>query len=192
VLNPYGVNKIDRARSLLFVMSKSKKNPKALSIEHVPITAMHPAAYNPRKISPEALGKLKRAIQKFGLVDPIIARREDGLVIGGHQRLVAAGELGFKTVPVVYLDGVDDNRAKALNVSLNSSNLMGEFDFTKLADLLQEIDDGQFDVMLTGFDGKELERIAGWVPEADKEFDESVAGDVKKVECPQCGHIFPV
>ena len=43
---------------------------------------------------------LTRSIQEFGLVDPIIARREDSTVIGGHQRLLAARRLGYKTVPV--------------------------------------------------------------------------------------------
>lgn len=35
---------------------------------------------------------------------PVLARREDQIIIGGHQRLVAAGRLGLMSVPVIRLD----------------------------------------------------------------------------------------
>jgi ParB-like chromosome segregation protein Spo0J len=62
--------------------------------------------------------RLERGIKEFGLVDPIIARRSDGMVIGGHQRLASAVALGLQTVPVVYLDDISDDRAAALNLLL--------------------------------------------------------------------------
>ena len=65
--------------------------PKALTIEQVNPAALNPAAYNPRKMSDSARAALRRGIEAFGLVDPIIARRSDNLVIGGHQRLTAQG-----------------------------------------------------------------------------------------------------
>ncbi len=70
-----------------------------LKIEHVPIGDLHPDPFNPRRISDAELESLTRSIRQFGLIDPIIARQEDKIIIGGHQRLVAARRLGLKTEP---------------------------------------------------------------------------------------------
>ena len=72
------------------------------TIEHVELDRLRPDPFNPRRITDEDLEA--RSIQEFGLVDPIIARREDSVVIAGHQRLLAARRLGLTTVPVILLD----------------------------------------------------------------------------------------
>jgi ParB family transcriptional regulator, chromosome partitioning protein len=69
-----------------------------LTIVQVPINDLRPDPANPRRISDEELESLTHSIRQFGLVNPIIARRQDKVVIGGHQRLVAARRLGLKTV----------------------------------------------------------------------------------------------
>ncbi len=84
-----------------------------LAIEHIAPSKLKPADYNPRTMSDKARNALKRGIEAFGLVDPIIARRKDKLVAGGHQRLHAAKELGLATVPVVFLDDLTDQKAAA-------------------------------------------------------------------------------
>jgi ParB-like chromosome segregation protein Spo0J len=60
---------------------------------------------------------LTRSISKFGLIDPIIGRKEGKLVIGGHQRLLAAQKLGYNTVPVVLTD-LTVEQAHLLNIAL--------------------------------------------------------------------------
>ena len=74
-----------------------------LEITHLPIGELRPDPANPRRISDEELESLTRSIREFGLIDPIIARREDKVVIGGHQRLLAARKLGMKQLPVVLV-----------------------------------------------------------------------------------------
>ena len=81
------------------------------------------------------------------------------MVIGGHQRLRANDlrEHPDETVPVVYLEGVSDAQAQALNIALNNQAAAGEFNIPKLADVLQAIDTGEFDVpVVTGFSEAEL------------------------------------
>ena len=107
-----------------------------ITIEHVPIERLRPDPANPRRISDSELEALTRSIREFGLIDPIIARREDRTVIGGHQRLIAARRLGLKTVPVVYVD-VTDEQAKLLNLALN--RIAGSWDQELLARLLAEL-----------------------------------------------------
>jgi ParB-like chromosome segregation protein Spo0J len=102
----------------------------AIQIEHVPIDQLRPDPANPRKISDTELEALTRSMQQFGLVDPVIARREDGLVVGGHQRLLAARKLGIKTVPVVYVD-LSLEQAQVLNFALNK--ISGSWDDELLA-----------------------------------------------------------
>ena len=76
----------------------------SLAVEEVPIDQLRPDPANPRRISEDELDSLERSIRQFGFVQPVLARKEDGTVIGGHQRLVAARRLGLKTVPVTFLD----------------------------------------------------------------------------------------
>ena len=89
-----------------------------LEITQIPIGNLKPDPANPRRISDEELESLTRSIREFGLIDPIIARREDKVVIGGHQRLLAARKLGLKQVPVVLVD-LSADQARLLNLALN-------------------------------------------------------------------------
>jgi ParB-like chromosome segregation protein Spo0J len=55
-----------------------------LTIIQVSINDLRPDPANPRRISDEELESLTRSIREFGLLNPIIARRQDKVVIGGH------------------------------------------------------------------------------------------------------------
>jgi ParB/RepB/Spo0J family partition protein len=86
----------------------------------VPIDDLRPDPANPRRISEDELDALERSLRQFGLVQPVLARREDRTVIGGHQRLVAAHRLGLTSVPVTWLD-VTVEQARLLGLALNKS-----------------------------------------------------------------------
>jgi len=66
-------------------MSEDKGLVKEIEVVYVEIEKLNPAEYNPRNISEESLENLKLSIQHFGTVDPLIVRRQDNLVIGGHH-----------------------------------------------------------------------------------------------------------
>jgi DNA modification methylase len=128
-----------------------------IAIEYVDIERLRPDGANPRKIGDAEIEALTRSIVEFGLIDPIIARREDGMVVGGHQRLVAARKTRLKVVPVVFLD-ISVERARLLNLALNK--ISGAFDDEMLARLLADlrtVDD--LDLTLTGFDEGELDKL---------------------------------
>ncbi len=107
-----------------------------LVIEEVALDWVHPDPANPRRISAKELEALTRSITEFGFIDPIIVGERTAVVIGGHQRLVAARKLGLKTVPVIFLD-VGEEKAKLFNVALNK--ISGEFDEELLAQLLADL-----------------------------------------------------
>ena len=125
-----------------------------LAIEQVPIDSLHPDPANPRRISEEELDSLERSIRQFGFVQPVLARREDGVVIGGHQRLVAARRLGLTTVPVCFLD-LSIEQARLLNLALNK--IGGSFDDALLARLLADLQAmPEIDLTLSGFGEDEI------------------------------------
>ena len=126
-----------------------------IDITHLPIKDLRPDPANPRRISDEELESLARSIREFGLIDPIIARREDNTVIGGHQRLLAARKLGIKQVPVVLVD-LSAEQAHLLNLALN--RISGSWDQDLLGRLLAELNAvPDVDLSLTGFSDDELQ-----------------------------------
>ena len=128
-----------------------------IQIEQLPIDELRPDPANPRRISDQELETLTRSIREFGFIDPIIARREGKMVIGGHQRLLAARKLGYKTVPVVLVDLTAD-QAHLLNIALNK--ISGSFDQELLARLLGELKQvPDIDLSLSGFGDDELKKL---------------------------------
>jgi DNA modification methylase len=160
-----------------------------LSIEYVTPQQLKPAAYNPRKIEPSALKSLARGIAEFGIVDPLIIRRSDHMVIGGHQRLKVALAAKMDKVPVVYVD-VDDQQAAALNVLLNNPNAQGDWDMPKLAEVLGELDANGFDATLTGFDDKELERLLTYYKGIDGKTDPDEVPEPPKEPVSKSGDLY--
>ena len=128
---------------------------KKLAIVDVPIKKLKLDKGNPRKISDESMAKLQRSLKEFGFVDPVIVRKKDNRVIGGHQRILAAKANGDKQVPVIYIN-ISDEKLKLLNVALNNPSIQGEWDKEKLTEYLSDID---MDITLTGFDEDEIKRL---------------------------------
>ncbi len=125
-----------------------------LRVEQVAISNLKPSDYNPRRWTTDAIKQLRDSIERFGLVDPIICNIAPGreqIVIGGHFRLKVAKDLGFKEVPVVYLNIPDIEKEKELNIRLNKN--LGEFDF----DLLKSF--GEDFLSNIGFSSEDLDRI---------------------------------
>jgi len=126
-------------------------------VEDVAIDDLRSDPANPRRISEDELESLTRSLRQCGFVHPVLARREDRTVIGGHQRLVAARPLGMATVPVTWLDiGVE--QARVLGLALNK--ISGSWDEQLLARLLADLrttDD--VDLTLSGFDDDEVAKL---------------------------------
>ena len=129
----------------------------ALSVEDVPLDRLRPDPANPRRISEDELDALERSLRQFGFVQPVLARREDGVVIGGHQRLVAARRLGLTSVPVTWLD-VSEEQARLLGLALNK--ISGSWDDALLARLLADLQaTPDLDLTLSGFGEDEVKDL---------------------------------
>ncbi|MPZ49033.1 MAG: DNA methylase [Dehalococcoidia bacterium] len=130
--------------------------PKLMIIE-VPIDELRPDPANPRRISDDQLDALTRSLHEYGFIQPVLARSEDKTVIGGHQRLLAARRLGYKTVPTIFLD-ITLEQARLLNVGLNK--ISGDWDKELLARLLADLKPIEsIDLSLSGFSEEELAKL---------------------------------
>lgn len=116
------------------------------------------ADYNPRRdLQPEdaEYQKLRKSMEDFGYVEPIIWNKRTGNVVGGHQRLKVLLEKGAEDIEAVVVD-LDERNEKIVNVLLNK--VKGRWDIGKLVDLLTELNEaGQMDA--TGFEEWELQSL---------------------------------
>lgn len=157
------------------------------------ISKLNPAEYNPRKnLQPgdAEYKKLKRSMEQFGYVEPVIWNKTTGRVIGGHQRLKVLVDLGLKEVDCVVVE-MDEEREKALNIALNKIN--GEWDTDKLAMLISDLQGSDFDVSLTGFEEAEIADLfekTGEKEVRDDDFDLTAA--LEKASFVERGDIWTV
>lgn len=109
-------------------------------VQEIKVTELNAAPYNPRIALEPGMPeyeKLKKSIEDFGNVEPIVWNKRTGNVVGGHQRLTVLKGLGYETVPCSVVD-LDETEEKLLNVALNK--IKGQWDYDKLEDILRNFD----------------------------------------------------
>ena len=152
-------------------------NRSAMTIEMVPIGELKPDPFNPRRISDAELEALTRSLREFGFVAPVVARREDKTVIGGHQRILPARKLGLTEVPVIFVE-LPLEQARLLNLALNK--ISGDWDQDLLGRMLKGLRDvPALALSLSGFSGEELDKLLKRLEVRDKQ-DRPETFDLKK------------
>ena len=130
-----------------------------MQIEKLKTELLIPADYNPRKDlkpgDPE-YEKLKRSMEQFGYVEPVIWNKTTSHVVGGHQRLKVLLDMGITEVECVVIE-MNEEKEKALNIALNK--ISGDWDKDKLMLLIADLQGADFDVSLTGFEPAELDAL---------------------------------
>ena len=167
-----------------------------MKIIKVPIEKINPAPYNPRielKPGDVEYEQLKRSIQEFGYVDPLIWNERSGNLVGGHQRFRILVSEGYNEIDVSVVD-LELAQEKAFNIALNK--ISGDWDENALTALLQELQSSDIDLTLSGFDDVDLKRMIGdiEVPNFDEGTEED-QGDLgvlssKIITCPHCHEEF--
>jgi DNA modification methylase len=141
-----------------------------MEIKRINITQINPAAYNPRKdlkLGDAEYEKLKKSIESFGYIAPIIFNSKTGNLVGGHQRLKILIAQGLTEVEVSVVD-LPLEQEKALNLALNK--IQGGWDEDKLAVLLADLQQlPDFDMGLTGFDLPEISGILDRAEEIEED-----------------------
>ena len=156
-----------------------------MKIINIKINKLNPSEYNPRldlQLGDKEYEDIKRSVVEFGLVEPLVVNK-DMTVIGGHQRLKVLRELNLATIPCIIVD-LNKQKEKMLNVALNK--ISGGWDRPKLKDLLLELDTGEFDMNLTGWDEQEIESLMTEFHIEPEEDDFDVDKAVEEVGEPIC------
>lgn len=116
-----------------------------------------PFTGNPRR-NTKAVAKVAMSLQEFGFRQPIVVD-EDGVVIAGHTRLLAAKSLGLATVPVHVAKGLSPAQVCAYRLADNRTAQEAEWDDGLLTEALRGLEADGFDLALTGFDPEEWEAL---------------------------------
>ena len=104
-----------------------------LNIQYYKANDLIMAEYNPRQLTKDQYTQLKDSLTRFGLVDPLIVNKHKtrkNILVGGHQRLRIAKEMGLDNIPCVEVE-LPLDQEKELNIRLNKN--VGEWDWDALA-----------------------------------------------------------
>lgn len=153
-----------------------------MQIERKRISDLNRATYNPRidliPGDPE-YENLRRSINTYGLLIPVIWNKQTNHVVGGHQRLTVLENEGETEVDVSVVD-LDPMQERQLNVALNK--IEGGWDEEKLGALLAELGD---DATLTGFNQQEIDSLTN-------DIDSLIDGDTVDEELRAIEELFNV
>ena len=127
----------------------------ALEVEWWPIERPLPYEHNPRVVPDIAIEKVATSIIEYGWRQPLVVD-EEGVLIVGHTRLLAAKKLGLSKVPVHVARGLSPEKVKAYRLMDNRSNEETSWNFSLLEAELAELVGMNLDPLLTGFSPEEL------------------------------------
>ncbi|MBK7024023.1 MAG: site-specific DNA-methyltransferase [Sulfuritalea sp.] len=159
-------------------------------IEQWPTDKLVPYARNARTHSDAQVAQIAASIVEFGFTNPILAGG-DGVIVAGHGRLAAAQKLGIGTVPVVVLDHLTPVQRRALVIADNRIAENAGWDDAMLQVELAELQDGDFDLSLTGFDADALtDLLAGEETTSAGQTDEDAMPEASGTVVSQPGDIW--
>lgn len=75
-----------------------------LIVEYTSVGDLKPNSYNPNRQSERDFELLIKSMTEDGFTQPIVALRNDKVIVDGEHRWRAAKKLGYEQVPVVFVD----------------------------------------------------------------------------------------
>ena len=132
-------------------------NP-ADKVEKWAIDKLIPYARNARTHSDEQVSQLAASIKEWGWTTPVLVDEQGG-IIAGHGRTLAAQKLKMAEVPVMVAKGWSDAKKRAYVLADNKLAMNAGWDNEMLALELGEIGELGFDLDMTGFTAEEIEAL---------------------------------
>ena len=119
--------------------------------ENVPINQLKPYKNNARTHNEKQIEKIAKSIEEFGFINPVLIDSNYG-IIAGHGRIEGAKKLGMVEVPCLFVEDLTEEQKRAYIIADNKLALDAGWDYELLKLELEELDDLDFDITLTGFD----------------------------------------
>lgn len=109
-----------------------------LRVEHVAIERLKLDPRNPRVHSDRQIKQIARSIQAFGFNVPVLADR-DNKILAGHGRVYAARRLRLRQIPVLRLEHLTTEQARAFSIADNRLSETSTWDDRLLAEVLRDL-----------------------------------------------------
>ena len=127
-------------------------------VERWPLERLIPHARNARTHSEEQVAQIAGSIAEFGFVNPVLVG-DDGVIVAGHGRVMAARKLGLSEAPVIVLSHLTPTQRRALMIADNAIATNAGWNDEMLAAELASLKEEAFDLDLLGFDESEIDRL---------------------------------
>jgi len=127
-------------------------------IELWPIEKLRPYVKNAKIHGEAQVSKIAASMAKFGWTVPCLVA-DDGELIAGHGRVLAAGALGLTEAPVIRLGHLDEAERRAYRIADNKLTELGEWDEAMLRDEIAGLLAEDFDLDLLGFSDEDLNAL---------------------------------
>ena len=137
-----------------------------MQIEYINIEELIPYANNPRHNDGEAVDRVAASISEYGFKNPIIIDKNN-VIVAGHTRLKAAKKLHIDEVPIIRADDLTPAQIKAFRLAENRVSEYASWDNELLSIELEELQELDFDLDLTGFEDFEIEDLLNSDTESD-------------------------
>ena len=142
------------------------------TVERWPLARLIPHARNARTHSEAQVAQIAGSIAEFGFVNPVLVG-DDGVIVAGHGRVMAARKLGLTEAPVIVLAHLTPTQRRALMIADNQIASQAGWNDEMLAAELAALKDEDFDLDLLGFDDADLDRLLAGVIEEGEDPDEA-------------------
>jgi len=152
-------------------------------IEMWPLAKLQPYARNAKAHGADQVAKIAASMAEFGWTVPCLVA-EDGELIAGHGRVLAATQLGLTEAPVIVLGHLTEAQRRAYRIADNKLTELGTWDEALLSAELNDLLAEDFDLSLVGFSDGELDKLLAFVPEGDGD-EGGAGGSVPPVTIPE-------
>ena len=130
----------------------------AAQVERWPLDRLIPHARNARTHSETQIAQIAGSIAEFGFLNPVLVG-DDGVLVAGHGRILAARKLGLHEAPVIVLAHLTPTQRRALMIADNQIALNAGWNEEMLSAELASLKEEAFDLELLGFDDADLDRL---------------------------------
>lgn len=130
----------------------------AAQVERWPLDRLIPHARNARTHSETQIAQIAGSIAEFGFVNPVLVG-DDGVLVAGHGRVLAARKLGLHEAPVIVLAHLTPTQRRALMIADNQIALNAGWNEELLSAELASLKEESFDLEFLGFDDADLDRL---------------------------------
>lgn len=163
-----------------------------LPVESVKIDWVKPYEKNHKIHTDKQIDELAKSIAENGIENPLLLE-EDGTIISGHGRLMAALKLNWKVIPARIAKGIDKAQAKKLRIAVNKTTST-DYDTNILSLELEDLRDLDLSLEGMGFSEKELSVLLDDIGEIDvglvsdnvveqvQEYEEQTEKEAKKLD----------